>query len=281
MHPDCFAASADPADPAVAFLRSTFPPHLATLDNPDHSAETPARPFVTLTYAQSLDGKIAGAGGAQIRLSGDESMTLTHRLRQLHDSILVGVGTVLNDDPQLTVRLPELRPLEEQPAPFILDSNLRTPPTAKLILNAQKGISRPVTILTSLEHAAKTVPEGAAITAVRRDATGHLDLQSLFSPTSDASIRPSFGRSLMVEGGASVITSFLASGLVDLVLVTVAPVLVGAEGVSVTQLGVKMPRLEHVKTQVFGKDTVFVCRPVYDNHPASASASSSNACSLN
>lgn len=61
-----------------------------------------SRPFVTLTWAQSIDGKIAGPNGRQVRLSGDESMYMTHRLRARHSSIMVGVNTMMSDDPQLS-----------------------------------------------------------------------------------------------------------------------------------------------------------------------------------
>ncbi|GAA5853497.1 hypothetical protein JCM8547_002478 [Rhodosporidiobolus lusitaniae] len=265
--------SPDSADPDVALLRSVYPPHLF---GPRPSSTSPGKPFLTLTYAQSLDGKIAGPGGKQIRLSGEESMRLTHRLRELHDSILVGVGTVLNDDPQLTARLPDLLPLAEQPTPVILDTNLRTPPSCKLIANARKGIGRTPTIVCGFyrdgapqeemvaQYVRKTRLEadGAKFVQARRDSSSaSVSLPSLLSTPSDPTL---FGRSLMVEGGASVITSFLASGLVDLVIVTVAPVLVGAEGVSVTQPGIKIPILEHLRTEVYGKDTVFVCKPLYD-----------------
>ncbi|GEM06577.1 hypothetical protein Rt10032_c01g0594 [Rhodotorula toruloides] len=180
-------------DPALALIRDVYPADLLVSVSHARPRRPGEKPFVTLTYAQSLDGKIAGKGGKQLMLSGTESMTLTHRLRQLHDSILVGVGTVINDDPQLTGPGIDLRN-------FLLDE-----------------------VAT-----------------------------------------PYFGRSLMVEGGASVISSFLSTpGLVDLVIVTVAPVLIGDDGVSVTKEGVHLPRLTHVRTQVFGKDTVFVCKPVY------------------
>lgn len=127
-------------DELSAFLRSFYPASFFDKPSPrpsPPSADSPPRqnkpkPFVTLTYAQSADGKIAGPGGSQVRLSGDESMLLTHklvaalglgrssergsgsgerradqaptfieRLREIHDSILVGIGTVLADDPQL------------------------------------------------------------------------------------------------------------------------------------------------------------------------------------
>lgn len=81
------------------FLNSIYTSHdrtAATNSRPHH------RPFVTLTWAQSLDGKIAGPSGHQVRLSGEESMFLTHRLRARHSSILVGVNTMMSDDPQLS-----------------------------------------------------------------------------------------------------------------------------------------------------------------------------------
>ncbi|KAF9439133.1 2,5-diamino-6-(ribosylamino)-4(3H)-pyrimidinone 5'-phosphate reductase [Entomortierella beljakovae] len=96
-------------------------------------------PHVTLTFAQSLDGKIAGSQGKQLILSGPESMKATHILRSKHDAILVGIGTVLNDDPRLTVRLssddfPPGSGSIEHPQPVILDAKLRFPKSAKLVL---------------------------------------------------------------------------------------------------------------------------------------------------
>ncbi len=85
--------------------------------------------MVGLCYAQSLDGCLAEARGRPTALSGPESGRLTHRLRSLHDAILVGVGTVLADDPRLTVR--GVR--GPSPQPVILDSRLRTPPDAYLV----------------------------------------------------------------------------------------------------------------------------------------------------
>ncbi|HEX9595492.1 MAG TPA: RibD family protein, partial [Anaerolineales bacterium] len=84
------------------------------------------RPTVTLSYAQSLDGSIALHRGEPLTLSGPESMAMTHRLRAAHDAILVGIGTVISDDPQLNVRLVEGR----NPQVVVLDSRLRLPLTA-------------------------------------------------------------------------------------------------------------------------------------------------------
>src|SRR5687768_14040118 len=86
------------------------------------------RPFVTLSYAQSLDGSIAVNSGASLALSGLESTCLTHQLRSLHDGILVGISTVLTDNPQLSVREWD----GPSPQPIVLDSHLRMPATARL-----------------------------------------------------------------------------------------------------------------------------------------------------
>ena len=87
------------------------------------------RPFVTVSYAQSLDGSIATVNKQQMQLSGTESMRLTHQLRACCQSILVGIGTVLADNPSLTVRRAE----GQNPQPIILDTRLRTPLDADLI----------------------------------------------------------------------------------------------------------------------------------------------------
>ena len=85
------------------------------------------RPFITLSYAQSWDGSITTRSGETLCFSGPEATRLTHQLRSLHDGIWVGIGTVLSDDPQLTVREWE----GDNPQPIVLDSQLRTPASAK------------------------------------------------------------------------------------------------------------------------------------------------------
>ena len=92
------------------------------------NAQAGERPFVTLCYAQSLDGSLTNRAGEKLQLSGVASTRITHQLRSLHDGILVGIGTVLSDDPQLTVR----DWTGESPQPIVLDSQLRMPPAARL-----------------------------------------------------------------------------------------------------------------------------------------------------
>ncbi|MCB0123506.1 MAG: GTP cyclohydrolase II, partial [Caldilineaceae bacterium] len=106
-------------------------------------------PFVTLSYAQSLDGSIAAADGTPLRISGERAMTLTHMLRAAHDAILVGVGTVLADDPQLTVRLVA----GSDPQPILLDTHLRTPVTARCLRNP-----RPPWLVTAKAAATAAAP---------------------------------------------------------------------------------------------------------------------------
>src|SRR5512143_3069618 len=94
------------------------------------------RPRVTLTYAQSLDGSIAARSGMPLPLSGTESMQYTHQLRAAHEAILVGIGTVLSDDPRLNVRLTA----GASPRPIILDSELRCPIDARCLEASRRPI---------------------------------------------------------------------------------------------------------------------------------------------
>lgn len=99
------------------------------------SAAAPAdRPFVTLSYAQSLDGSIALGDGRPLALSSPPSLFRTHALRARHDGLLVGVGTILTDDPRLTVR----HAAGPNPRPVILDTQLRTPLPARVFANPSR-----------------------------------------------------------------------------------------------------------------------------------------------
>ncbi|GAA5986406.1 hypothetical protein JCM5350_002910 [Sporobolomyces pararoseus] len=249
------------SDPAVSFLRASYPQHLFE----PSKARQDGNVFVTLTYAQSLDAKIAGKGGKQLILSGKQSMELTHRMRELHDSILVGAGTMLNDDPQLNARIPSLLPVEYQPTPIVLDRDLRTPPDCKLLKNYQAGIGKaPVIVSDSSRHVEGSDPKqknlekaGAILFKVPFDSRGHLSLETLLDTPA---LQEYLGRSLMIEGGSSIISGFLPSPKVDLVVATVAPIYVG-DGVDLIRPGTQVPELEHVRTQIFGRDTVFASKP--------------------
>lgn len=208
------------------------------------------RPAVTLTYAQSLDGSIAARRGQPLPLSGPEAIAFTHRLRAAHDAILVGVDTVLADDPRLTVRLAP----GENPRPVVLDSSLRIPPGARLL----RGEKLPWIFCTERapeEREEELVTTGATIIRVVSDDAGRVALYPALQQLAAAGIR-----SLMVEGGAAVITSFLSSGLADRLVVTVVPLLVGgfpATGTLAGRLnGQPFPRLRRPHYRQLGRDMV-------------------------
>ncbi len=201
------------------------------------------RPSVTLAYAQSLDGSIAARRGQPLALSGDESLQLTHRLRSLHDGILVGIGTVLADNPRLTVRLAE----GISPQPVILDSRLRTPLQAALFAHpkppwiaAQAGVAG--ARLSALRQA------GARVLAFDPGLDGRIPLPTLLDRLAALGVRR-----LMVEGGAQVITSFLAQGLADWLVLTIAPMIVGGVQAVERHAG---RRLEKAFSQSLGADLV-------------------------
>ncbi|CAG8527237.1 7334_t:CDS:2 [Acaulospora colombiana] len=261
-------------------------------------------PFVTLTYAQSLDGMISGRGGGSLTLSCEESMIMTHRyfnmlqtslkritcldsdhfllsahvrLRILHDGILVGIGTLLNDDPRLTARL--FDPSEEssvrQPQPIILDSKLRFPLSARMLSSKAQGCKAPWIFTDQIHDINKRQlleQSGARVIPINSDPEGKLSIDHLLKTLRD----PPFSISrLMVEGGAQVINSFLRSGMVNLLVVTIAPILVGANAVSVTCNGLDedhknegddiFPTLSIVEYKQFGKDIVMVAKVLSSN----------------
>jgi 3,4-dihydroxy 2-butanone 4-phosphate synthase/GTP cyclohydrolase II len=223
---------------------------------PDHRRRT-GRPLVTLSYAQSLDGSIADRSGRPLALSGSQSMAMTHGLRAAHEAILVGIGTVLADNPRLNVRLAE----GYDPQPVVVDSRLRFPPYANLLKTSRApwiaaGADADPERQEALEAA------GARVLKLP-GSNGWVDLAVLLDHLGSLGIN-----SLMVEGGAQIITSFLASRLVDQVVLTIAPLLVGGLRV-VNHLGhasrQRFPRLRHVSYQQLGDDLVLRGEPDWDH----------------
>lgn len=217
------------------------------------------RPCVTLSYAQSLDGCIALRRGKPLNLSGRQSLTFTHRLRAAHDAILVGIGTVLADNPRLTVRLVT----GKNPLPIILDSKLRLPidsnvlqdhPRSPLIAtgkNAEEQRQR------DLEQA------GAHVSRLPINEKGLVNLTVLLEYLVERGIH-----NLMVEGGARVITSFLSNRLVDRLVLTVTPFLIGGlRAVGTPGEGDLncFPRLSNVDFRRFGEDIVLWGEPVWED----------------
>lgn len=180
------------------------------------------RPLVSLCYAQSLDGCIAARRGQPTALSGPESTRLTHRLRLAHDAILVGVGTVIADNPKLTARVEDPLSSPRNPQPVVLDSRLRLPHDCYLLQEHPLKAWVAATPKADSDKAAALQSMGARLLILPADPMGNVQLPALLVELAKMGVN-----SLMVEGGAQVITAFLAQGLVDQVVLTITPVFLG------------------------------------------------------
>jgi 5-amino-6-(5-phosphoribosylamino)uracil reductase/diaminohydroxyphosphoribosylaminopyrimidine deaminase/5-amino-6-(5-phosphoribosylamino)uracil reductase len=184
------------------------------------------RPYVTLSWGQTLDGRIATLTGDSQWIGGPESLTFAHELRRDNQAIVVGIGTVLKDNPRLTCRIPGGR----NPLRVVLDSSLRLPVTAALADTAEAGT---VVFTANLDGAHPTALEARNVEVVRVAALeGRLDLSAVLSELELRGIETVF-----VEGGAAVLTAFLAAGLADRVVVVTAPFLLGKGIEAVGDLG--------------------------------------------
>lgn len=206
-------------------------------------AASVGRPFVTLSYAQSLDGCISRARGVPTPISGAESLQLTHKLRAAHEAILVGRGTLLADDPQLTVR----GVAGEQPRPVVLDSQLNSPATARLFEHPKA----PWLVCTHGAHNPDLAVRAGGIFPVGADGLGRVAIAEALVVLGAQGI----GR-VMVEGGAQILTAFMALGLVDAVVVTIAPLYLGGYHSVESGAWEVAPRLEHMHVERCGDDLV-------------------------
>ena len=186
------------------------------------------RPHVILKLAVSTDDKIAAAGRKPVAISGDAAKARMHLLRAQCDAVLVGIGTVLADDPLLTCRLPGMEAWS--PVRVVLDSALRIPPTSRLVQSAR---ATPLWVMTtSLGEAAAATMLGAAGAQVIRLAATSTPRRA---PNLSAVLRALAERGitrLLVEGGARVASSFVAAGLVDEFWLLRGESSIGADGVA-------------------------------------------------
>ena len=186
------------------------------------------RPHVILKLAVSTDDKIAAAGRKPVAISGDAAKARMHLLRAQCDAVLVGIGTVLADDPLLTCRLPGMEAWS--PVRVVLDSALRIPPTSRLVQSAR---ATPLWVMTtSLGEAAAATMLGAAGAQVIRLAATSTPRRA---PNLSAVLRALAERGitrLLVEGGARVASSFVAAGMVDEFWLLRGESSIGADGVA-------------------------------------------------
>lgn len=277
-----------PSQPAQAAEE----PHTATQHKPPPKSTTD-RPFVTLTYAQSLDGQIASRPGARTTLSGAETKAMTHFLRSRHDAILVGVGTAVADDPGLNCRLDGGGSGERRrhPRPVVLDPRARwdVRRESKVVRLAREGRGMAPWVLCA---------EGVCVDGVRRGVVEGVGGRYVFVPRAgDVSggededvvrlswddvlrvLRAEGVGSVMIEGGGRVLDDLLAlesgrgetgvgAGVVDSVVVTLAPCWLGKEGVEVSPVRPvdaqgregTGPRLDEVRWVQMGSDMVLCGR---------------------
>jgi len=176
------------------------------------------RPLVVVSYAQSVDGSIATRNREQLQLSSQPSMVMTHRIRAACDAIVIGINTVLVDNPMLTVRHIE----GISPQPIVLDSHLRIPLQARLLERTDHRCWLACTDQNNPVRVGEVESRRAEVIHCHRDQRARVDLPNLLQVLGERGIR-----SIMVEGGSQVITSFIEARLVDQMIITIAPRLVG------------------------------------------------------
>jgi diaminohydroxyphosphoribosylaminopyrimidine deaminase/5-amino-6-(5-phosphoribosylamino)uracil reductase len=182
------------------------------------------RPHVILKLAVSSDDKIAAAGSKPVAISGDAAQSRVHLLRAQCDAIVVGIGTVLADDPLLTCRLPGME--AQSPVRVVLDRSLRMPGTSQLVHSARQT---PLWVMTSnLAEAPAAMKLGAAGAQLIRVPTAPpgLDLRAVLHALAEKGITR-----LLVEGGSRVASSFIAADLVDEMWLLRGPDSIGDDGV--------------------------------------------------
>jgi diaminohydroxyphosphoribosylaminopyrimidine deaminase / 5-amino-6-(5-phosphoribosylamino)uracil reductase len=181
-------------------------------------------PLVTLKLATTLDGKIATHTGESRWITGEPARNLGHMLRRRHDAVMVGSGTVLADDPELTVRLPGLT--DPPPLRIVVDGRLRTPLTAKLVAGAATVPTLIITHAHGDELRAQAFRDcGVTLVEVGRDAGGNVDLKAALAALAQRGITR-----ILVEGGATLAASLLAARLVDRLAWFRSPGLIGGDG---------------------------------------------------
>jgi diaminohydroxyphosphoribosylaminopyrimidine deaminase / 5-amino-6-(5-phosphoribosylamino)uracil reductase len=184
-----------------------------------------ARPMVTLKSATTLDGRIATHTRHSKWITGNEARRAAHLLRAEHDAIVVGVGTALADDPDLTCRLPGLE--DRSPVRVVFDSRLRLPLTSRLVATARQV---PTWVMTAPSHdrvrAAVMVQAGVQVFPVATDAAGMPDVAAALKILADNGVTR-----LLAEGGAHLAASLLRAGVVDRLEWFRAAGVIGGDGV--------------------------------------------------
>ena len=217
---------------------------------------TTGMPLVTTKFAMSLDGKIATRTGDSKWITSEESRRYVHTLRAQSDAIMVGIGTVLADDPQLTARDSDGAPLPRQPLRVIVDSSGRLPPDAVLLRQPGRTL---VFVSDEAEARQSGLESSRAELIVAPGNDGRVDLLAMLSELGRRQIT-----SLLVEGGGALLGSLFDERLVDKVIGFIAPVIIGGStapspvsGSGVERIADAM-RLNGVRIEHFGDDVAIM-----------------------
>jgi diaminohydroxyphosphoribosylaminopyrimidine deaminase / 5-amino-6-(5-phosphoribosylamino)uracil reductase len=213
------------------------------------------RPLVTVKLATSLDGRIATASGESRWITGPAARERAHLLRATHDAVLVGTGTALADDPQLTCRLPGLE--HRSPVRIVVDRQLRLPADLRLFTEIDQAATWVATLAVSdpARRAALT-KAGVKIIAAEPDAAGAINLAALLRRLGDEGLT-----GLLVEGGGRLAASLLRANLVDRLVWMRAPLVVGGDGVpAIAALDLAglaaAPRFTLMSAEIAGGDVI-------------------------
>ncbi|MDO9528834.1 MAG: bifunctional diaminohydroxyphosphoribosylaminopyrimidine deaminase/5-amino-6-(5-phosphoribosylamino)uracil reductase RibD [Syntrophales bacterium] len=187
-------------------------------------------PFITLKFAQTIDGRIATSTGHSRWISSEPSLKFAHKLRSLHDGIMVGAGTILTDDPELTVR----HARGKNPLRIVVDSTLRIQANARVLKNQESA----KTIIATTQHCNKEnlrhlTDSGIETLIINSKNQKHVDLKKLLAELGKKEIS-----SVLVEGGSEIITSFLKEKIADRIIIITAPKIIGTGIPSVGDLGI-------------------------------------------
>jgi riboflavin-specific deaminase-like protein len=222
-----------------------------------------ARPVVTLHFAQSLDGRIGlGRDNERAILSSDAGVTCAHDARRRHDAVLIGIETLLHDDPLLTARFAA----GPQPLRIVLDSELRLPLSARLLQpDPNAGRVWAFGCVGRATPARRRALEAAGITVqlTSSDACGRVELNQVLEALGERGVER-----VLVEGGAKVLTSFLQAGLAQRAEIEIAPLWLGDHAtpalgdLGVTALG-RAVRLDEVKVEWLGASLLLCGDIVY------------------
>ena len=214
---------------------------------------TQKKPFVTMKIAQTLDGKIATSDGLSKWISGETSRKFVHRLRREHDAVLVGINTIMNDDPELTVRsVPGLGGIR-----MVLDSHLRILLDAKILKNQETQ----KTIIVSTKEADPDKINilrkmGVSVWILNPNKEHRVDMKALLKRLAKSGIA-----SMLIEGGKEVFTSILNVREIDRLIIFLAPKLFGSGIDAIGDLGIRSPSdafsFKEIHWRRYGSDMMF------------------------